>query len=61
MISPVSGFLSDEARIELTKPIADKVYFAHSDLSGISIFEEAFYQGITITDQVLADLGQKEA
>lgn len=60
MISPVSGFLSNRARTELAKPIADKVYFAHSDLSGISIFEEAFCQGITAADQVVTDFSQKE-
>ncbi len=61
MISPVRGFLSDDARAELAKPIAGKVYFAHSDLSGISIFEEAFYQGITAADQVVACIDEKEA
>lgn len=61
MISPVSGFLSNEARTELAKPIAGKVYFAHSDLSGISIFEEAFYQGITAADQVMTSSSAKEA
>ncbi|WP_343558573.1 FAD-dependent oxidoreductase [Sphingobacterium sp.] len=60
MISPVIGFLSNRARTELAKPIADKVYFAHSDLSGISIFEEAFCQGITAADQVVTGFSQKE-
>lgn len=56
MISPVKGFLTSQARLELAKSIGDKVYFAHSDLSGISIFEEAFYQGIDAADKVISDL-----
>lgn len=56
MISPVKGFLTSQARTELAKSIGDKVYFAHSDLSGISIFEEAFYQGLDAVDQLIADL-----
>jgi hypothetical protein len=56
MISPVRGFLSSQARIELGKSIEGKLHFAHSDLSGISIFEEAFYQGIYAADKVIAQL-----
>jgi hypothetical protein len=56
MISPVKGFLTSQARTELAKSIGGKVYFAHSDLSGISIFEEAFYQGLDAVDQLIADL-----
>ncbi|WP_126245487.1 FAD-dependent oxidoreductase [Chitinophaga rhizosphaerae] len=40
MIRPIPGFMTTE--IPGTPP---RVHFAHSDLSGISIFEEAFYQG----------------
>ena len=46
MIAPTPGFIWGSARQQATQPIADKVFFAHSDRSGISIFEEAFYQGI---------------
>jgi hypothetical protein len=48
--------LTSQARTELAKSIGGKVYFAHSDLSGISIFEEAFYQGLDAVDQLIADL-----
>jgi hypothetical protein len=35
------------------EPIGQKVFFAHSDLSGISIFEEAFYQGMRAAEQMI--------
>ena len=34
-------------------PIDNQIFFAHSDLSGVSIFEEAFHQGINAAKQVL--------
>ncbi len=55
MISPVPGFITGEALREAGQPIEGKIYFAHSDLSGISIFEEAFHQGINVVKQVLHD------
>ncbi len=56
MISPVPGFMSSSARKELEKPIESKVFFAHSDLSGISIFEEAFYRGTFAANEILETL-----
>lgn len=53
MISPVPGFISGKERQEAAKPIENKIYFAHSDLAGISIFEEAFHQGINAVNQLL--------
>ena len=53
MISPTAGFLFGESRKEAMQPIGNKIYFAHSDLSGISIFEEAFHQGINAVNEVL--------
>jgi hypothetical protein len=55
MISPVPGFITGAAIRKATQPIEGKIYFAHSDLSGISIFEEAFHQGINVVKQVLHD------
>ena len=46
MISPAPGFIFGEAKKEAAQTIDNKIYFAHSDLSGISVFEEAFHQGI---------------
>lgn len=54
MICPVPGFLFSKARQTLGRPIDGRIFFAHTDLSGISIFEEGFYQGLTAADQLLA-------
>ena len=53
MISPTKNFLFSEEKEKLKQPIDNKIFFAHSDLSGISIFEEAFYQGLDTADEVL--------
>lgn len=45
MIKPVTGFIWGAGRREAMKPLG-KIFFAHSDMSGISIFEEAQYRGI---------------
>jgi hypothetical protein len=54
MIAPVPNHIFGENTQRLKMPIDRKIFFAHSDLSGISIFEEAFYQGIAAAKQVLA-------
>lgn len=53
MISPFPNFLFSDEINQARKPIQNKIYFAHSDLSGISIFEEAFDQGIQAATQLL--------
>lgn len=45
MISPSIDFIWSKNRQEMQKPYKN-IYFAHSDMSGISIFEEAQYQGV---------------
>ncbi|MRX39169.1 FAD-dependent oxidoreductase [Flavobacterium sp. LC2016-23] len=55
MISPVPGFIFGEAKKQASKNIDKRIYFAHTDLSGISIFEEAFHHGINIVNQILDD------
>src|SRR5688572_1495463 len=54
MVAPTVGFIWGKAKAEAQKPIQDKLYFAHTDLSGLSIFEEAFYQGINAAKQVIS-------
>ncbi len=46
MISPVPDFIFGKEKKLAIQNIDDKIFFAHTDLSGISIFEEAFHQGI---------------
>lgn len=53
MVQPVPGFIHGEARKSLMKPIDNKIFFAHTDLAGISIFEEAFYQGINAAKKIV--------
>ncbi len=54
MVRPVPGYIWGAARKELQMPAEGKIFFAHSDLGGISIFEEAFYQGLRAADELLA-------
>ena len=56
MVRPRVGFLWGEARQRLLQS-QDRVLFAHSDLSGYSIFEEANYRGVAAAEQALATLG----
>lgn len=52
MVSPYPSYLS-RVKPTLIKSIDDRIYFAHTDLSGISIFEEAFYQGRNAAEMLL--------
>ena len=53
MTRPRPGFIWGEARQRLLNA-QDRVLFAHSDLSGYSIFEEANYRGVLAAERVLA-------
>lgn len=53
MIRPSPGFVWGEARRRAGKPVGDRIFFAHSDLGGISIFEEAFESGIRAATNVM--------
>jgi hypothetical protein len=53
MIRPSPSFIWSENRLKAREPVLDKLWFAHSDLSGISIFEEAFYHGHTVAKKIL--------
>jgi len=56
MVRPRPGFVWGEARQRLLRA-QDRVLFAHSDLSGYSIFEEANYRGVLAAERVLKWLG----
>ncbi len=56
MVRPSPGFLASPARRALASS-AGPVFYAHSDLSGLSLFEEAQDVGITAAERVLAHLG----
>lgn len=53
MIRPAVNFIHGNARKEAAKPINKRIFFAHTDLAGISIFEEGFYQGIQAANSVI--------
>ena len=53
MIRPRPGFVWGNARLRAAEPDRG-VYFANTDLSGVGLFEEAFYHGIRAAEQVLA-------
>ena len=54
MVRPRPGFISSLARREAAKPYR-RIHFAHSDLSGIALFEEAFYHGNRAAAEILAE------
>jgi protoporphyrinogen oxidase len=53
MVRPKPGFVWGQARKEAAQAFQG-IHFAHADLSGIALFEEAFYQGIRAAEEVLA-------
>lgn len=53
MVRPAPGFMwGANGRLAMLRS-ADNVFFAHSDMSGISIFEEAQYRGVTAAREAL--------
>ena len=55
MIRPRPGFIWGQARREGTRPFRS-IHFAHSELSGVALFEEAFDVGLRVADEVLREL-----
>ncbi len=53
MIRPVPGFIWGSVRAQMLNQ-QGRIAFAHSDMSGISIFEEAFTRGLQAADSILA-------
>jgi hypothetical protein len=52
MVRPRPGFIWGPARRQLAQPVG-RIHFAHSDLSGFSIFEEAQYRGVIAAERVM--------
>lgn len=55
MVRPVPGTKIDPARRGAAAPVGP-VHFAHTDLSGVALFEEAFHHGDRAAREVLASL-----
>lgn len=60
MVRPVKGFIWGEARKKILKQ-KPPLFRAHSDMSGISIFEEAYTHGVRAAENALKHLGVKFA
>jgi hypothetical protein len=58
MIRPKPGFIWGGARQAAAKPYRN-IHFAHSDLSGIPLFEEAFDNGLRAAEELLAAFGRQ--
>jgi len=53
MVQPRVGVITGDARRRARQPLG-RLHFAHSELSGVAIFEEAFHHGVRAADEVLA-------
>ena len=53
MIRPRPGFQWGAARERAAEPLG-AIHFAHTDLSGIALFEEALYHGVRAAEEALA-------
>ena len=53
MVRPRPGFIWSGSLAAARRPFRG-IHFAHTDLSGIALFEEAFYHGTRAAEEVLA-------
>lgn len=53
MAQPRPGWIHGGDRRALQESYNHRIHFAHTDLAGISIFEEGFYQGIGAANKIL--------
>ena len=57
MVRPTPGLLSDPLWRAMQEG-HDRLFYAHSDLSGLPLFEEAQYRGVLAADRALSVLGR---
>ena len=53
MIRPTVGFIFGQQRRAMAATTIDRLFSANSDISGISIFEEAQYRGVEAAKRAL--------
>ncbi len=58
MVRPVPGFMWGPARFAAQESLGDVLHFAHSDLGGMALFEEANWFGVRAAEKVLKGLGR---
>jgi hypothetical protein len=56
MIQPRTGFLWGKSRADAVKH-TPPLFFAHSDMSGLSLFEEAHFRGVEGAKGIVQFLG----
>jgi hypothetical protein len=58
MVRPLPGLIWGEARRRLAAD-SERLRFAHADVSGLSLFEEAQYRGVLAAERTLSRLGRR--
>jgi glycine/D-amino acid oxidase-like deaminating enzyme len=58
MVRPSPGFMWGPARFAAQESLGDSLHFAHSDLGGMALFEEANWFGVKAAERVLKGLGR---
>ncbi|HSP81061.1 MAG TPA: twin-arginine translocation pathway signal, partial [Myxococcaceae bacterium] len=58
MVRPVPGFLWGPERRAAQESLGDSLHFAHSDLGGMALFEEANWFGVKAAEKALKGLGR---
>ncbi|NOK02838.1 FAD-dependent oxidoreductase [Myxococcus xanthus] len=60
MVRPTPGFMWGQAKQSAGESLGSSLHFAHSDLGGMGLFEEANWFGVRAAERVLAELGRRE-
>ncbi|MBL8956896.1 MAG: FAD-dependent oxidoreductase [Myxococcaceae bacterium] len=58
MVRPYPGFIWGEARRAASQSLHGSLHFAHSDLGGLALFEEANHHGVRAAEAALGSLGR---
>jgi hypothetical protein len=61
MVRPTPGFMWGAAKKAARESLGRSLHFAHTDLGGMALFEEANWFGVRAAERVLAELGRREA
>ena len=56
MVKPKVGFMWGQERIRAAQSIDNSLFFAHTDLSGMSIFEEGFMRGVQVAKELMVNI-----
>jgi len=57
MVRPTPGFMWGPARFAAQESLGRTLHFAHTDLGGMALFEEANWFGVKAAERVLKELG----